>query len=105
MGQQQSYRCGCVDRRGQPRTRRRGDAERRRGRSGRCPLSGYRVPCLKNAVNENVVNGRKTCKRDSKEHGQGSRITRTLTKDRRDTLNLDNSALYFSPQELLVRFT
>eukprot|EP00962_Isochrysis_galbana_P019278 scaffold5611_cov132-Isochrysis_galbana.AAC.10 len=45
--------------------------------------------CLKNAVNENAVNGRKTCKRDSKEHGQGSMITRTLTKDRRDTQNLD----------------
>eukprot|EP00962_Isochrysis_galbana_P038323 scaffold13606_cov118-Isochrysis_galbana.AAC.1 len=30
--------------------------------------------CLKNAVNENAVNGQKTCKRDSKEHGQGSRI-------------------------------
>eukprot|EP00962_Isochrysis_galbana_P028899 scaffold9190_cov146-Isochrysis_galbana.AAC.1 len=27
-----------------------------------------------NAVIENAVNDRKTCKRDSKEHGQGSRI-------------------------------
>eukprot|EP00962_Isochrysis_galbana_P005680 scaffold1528_cov117-Isochrysis_galbana.AAC.5 len=29
------------------------------------------LPC---AVIENAVNDRKTCKRDSKEHGQGSRI-------------------------------
>eukprot|EP00962_Isochrysis_galbana_P056196 scaffold28089_cov135-Isochrysis_galbana.AAC.2 len=47
------------------------------------------VPCSKNAVNESTVNGRKTCKRHSKELGRGSRITRTLTKDRRDTINLD----------------
>eukprot|EP00962_Isochrysis_galbana_P002732 scaffold754_cov130-Isochrysis_galbana.AAC.4 len=37
-------------------------------------MSSQWVPCLKNAVNENAVNRRKTCKRDSKEHGQGSRI-------------------------------
>eukprot|EP00962_Isochrysis_galbana_P000885 scaffold251_cov134-Isochrysis_galbana.AAC.5 len=61
--------------------------------AGDRPLSYFTSWCLKNAVNENAVNGRKTCKRDSnsKEHGRGSRITRTLTKDRRDTLNLDTS--------------